>query len=221
MTEPRPARRTRGLLHFRSLSTYDSSVDALRRLQQDLRTRFPDEPPIARTLRLGDSVLGLAEQVVLFCLLAFTVFVTVTSFVADHVSDKPMEGAHNDIRYACFLLAMIGGAYAAHHRRLLSMDFVSHFLPARFKAWTRVVNTTFAAIIAGVFTKFGYYIFDSQIEEQHTRGAHEHWMPESWAASAMLIGASLLTLHLVIQIVIDLDYLLRGKLPPEPTMGAA
>jgi TRAP-type C4-dicarboxylate transport system permease small subunit len=193
----------------------------LRRLDDDLRKRFPEEPPIAHWVRFGDSIVGLAEQLVLFCLLMFVVFVTVTSFLSDHIRDRPLEGAHNDIRYACFLLAMIGGAYAAHHRRLLSMDFVSHFLPGKIRIWTRILNTAFGAFIAGIFVKFGYYIYSSQLDEQRTRGAHEHWLPESWASSAILIGASLLVMHLVLQIVIDLDYLLRGKTPPEPTMGAA
>ena len=34
------------------------------------------------------------------------------------------------------------------------MDFVSHFLPGKVKCWTRLANTAFAAVIAGVFVKF-------------------------------------------------------------------
>jgi TRAP-type C4-dicarboxylate transport system permease small subunit len=134
---------------------------------------------------------------------------------------KPFEGADYDVRYACFLLAMVGGAFAAHHRRLLSMDFVSHFLPGGVKPWTRLLSTSFATVIAGVFVKYGYRIYVSQTAERHTRGAQQHWMPESTANAAMLIGATLLFIHLFVQIVIDVDYLVRRKHPPEPQMGAA
>jgi len=190
------------------------------RLRADLAEKFPGEPVVARNVRLVDTLVGLAEQVVLFAMLWFLVFVTVTWFVTAKIS-TPLEGASYDVRYTCFLVAMIGGAFAAHHRRLLSMDFVSHFLPGKVKCWTRLANTAFAAVIAGVFVKYSYRIWESQAAERHTRGAHEHWMPEAGANAAMLIGASLLLFHLVAQIIIDLDYIRSGKLPPEPTMGAA
>jgi TRAP-type C4-dicarboxylate transport system permease small subunit len=134
---------------------------------------------------------------------------------------KPFEGADYDVRYACFLLAMVGGAFAAHHRRLLSMDFVSHFLPNGVRPWIRLLTTGFAVVIAGVFVKYGLRIYESQTAERHTRGAQEHWMPEAGANAAMLIGAALLFIHLVVQIAIDIDYLVHRKHPPEPQMGAA
>jgi TRAP-type C4-dicarboxylate transport system permease small subunit len=190
-------------------------------MHRKLAERFPDDPPVARLLRTGDTMLGLAEQVVLFAMLAFLVVVTVLWFLTEHFSSTPLEGASYDVRYTCFLIAMIGGAFAAHHRRLLAMDFVSHFLPGRVKSWTRLVNTTFATVIAFVFFKYAHRLYEAQTAERHTRGAHEHWMPEAGANAAMMIGAELLLIHLFVQVVIDLDYLVRGKLPPEPTMGAA
>ncbi len=192
-----------------------------KKLRAELRERFPEEPPVARALRFGDAVLGWMEQLALFSLLVFVVFVTVLSFLYDHLGDRPLVNAHSDIRYACFLLAMIGGAYAAHHRRLLAMDFVSHFLPVRIRTWTRIVNSSFAAFMCAIFVYYANRVFDIGMEEMSTKGPTEHWMPQAWAASAMQIGGGLLCLHLVVQIVIDLDYLLRGRTPPEPQMGAA
>lgn len=190
-------------------------------MHRKLAERFPDDPPVARWMRLGDTMLGLVEQIVLFSMLVFLVVVTVLWFLTEHFSSTPLEGASYDVRYTCFLIAMVGGAFAAHHRRLLAMDFVSHFLPGKVKSWTRVLNTSFACVIAFVFFKYAHRLYEAQTVERHTRGAHEHWMPEAGANAAMMIGAELLLLHLTVQIVIDLDYLVRGKLPPEPQMGAA
>jgi len=177
---------------------------------------FADDPPIARRVRQIDAIVGKAEQVVLFGLLMFLVLVTFLWFITEHFMSAPLENASYDVRYACFLIAMLGGAFAAHHRRLLSMDFVSHFMSARIRAWVRLVNTIFAAFIGGLFVKYGFYIYQETSKE---RGA-SHWMP-AWAGNgAMAIGATLLTFHLVCQIIIDADYLARRKLPPEPTMGA-
>ena len=193
----------------------------LQRIDDDLKERFPDEPRLAHGIRFADTLLGFAEQLVLFSLLMFTVFVTVTSFVVQKTQGHQLEGSHSDIRYATFLIAMIGGAYAAHHRRLLSMDFVSHFLPQKVRTYSRLINTLFATFIAGLFAYFGWLIFDAQLTEMETRHPVQHWMPEKCAAAAILIGASLLVVHLLFQMVIDVTYLVTGKQPPEPTMGAA
>lgn len=176
---------------------------------------FPDDPPIARIVRRIDGYVGFAEQCVLFFLLVFLVVVTCLWFFTSHLS-TPLENASYDVRYACFLSAMLGGAFAAHHRRLLSMDVVSHLVHGKVKAWMRVSTTVFAAVIAGLFLKYGLYVYESTSKEKTT----SHWMP-GWAAhGAMAIGAGLLLFHLVVQIIIDVDYLARGKTPPEPEMGA-
>lgn len=178
---------------------------------------FADEPPIARAVRKFDNVIGLAEQIVLFGLLLFLVLVTFLWFVTESFMSRPLEDASYDVRYTVFLMAMVGGAFAAHHRRLLSMDVVSRVVAPRTRAWVRVVTSTFGAFMAGFFLKYGLWIFSEAQKEKST----SHWMPASAANAAMAIGAGLVMLHLVIQIVIDLDYLLRGKTPPEPEMGAA
>lgn len=177
---------------------------------------FAEDPPIARQVRRVDFWVGKAEQVVLFSLLMFLVLVTFLWFITEHFASAPLENASYDVRYACFLIAMIGGAFAAHHRRLLSMDFVSHFMAPRVRAWVRLVNTIFASVIAGVFLKYGLYIYEETSKE---RGG-DHWIPAGWGNAAMAIGAGLLLFHLVCQVIIDVDYLARGKQPPEPQMGA-
>jgi len=178
---------------------------------------FRHDPPVAKLARKIDNAVGLGEQVLLFSLLMFLVVVSVLWFITEHLMSKPLENASYDVRYTCFLIAMVGGAFACHHRRLLAMDFVSHFLPRRIKSWIRLTHTIFAAFIAGVFFKYGLYIYETTSKE---RGAW-HWMPAKAGNAAMALGAGLLLFHLVMQVVIDVDYLARGKTPPEPEMGAA
>jgi TRAP-type C4-dicarboxylate transport system permease small subunit len=179
---------------------------------------FPDDPPIARIVRKVDSAVGLAEQVLLFVLLAFLVFVTLIWFVTEHFSNTPLENASYDVRYTVFLMAMVGGAFAAHHRRLLSMDVVSRMVSAKTRGWIRVATTTFGAFMSAVFLKYGLWILD---QPPKLLAETEHWMPAFAGNAAMAIGAGLLLFHLTIQVVIDLDYLVRGKAPPDPEMGAA
>ena len=76
---------------------------------------FADDPPLSRLLRRGDKYLGLAEQVALLVLGAFLVFVCLAWLITEHFASKPLENASADVRYTVYLMAMIGGAYAAHN----------------------------------------------------------------------------------------------------------
>lgn len=179
--------------------------------------QFADDPTLSRIVRRADNLIGLAEQIALIVLGGFLVFVCLAWLVTEHATDKPLENASADVRYTVYLMAMIGGAYAAHHRRLLSMDVINRLLQGRARAILRIVTTTFALVITAVFF---YYCLDLYFD---TRDEHtiEHWMPAFAAKAAMAIGSALIGIHLLVQLVIDVDYLVHGKVPPEPEMGAA
>ena len=129
----------------------------------------------------------------------------------------PIDGVGLDIRYSVFLSAMVGGAFATHHRRLLSMDLVSRLVSARTRAWLRVALNAFAITMASLFFYYGLLIREQVMGERHL----SHWIPPQLAASAIALGAGLIVIHLVAQTIIDLDYLVRGKTPPEPEQGVA
>lgn len=182
--------------------------------------RRPDvkgDPPVARVVRTIDWGIGLAEQLLLFFLLGFLVVVSLLWFLTENFTDHPLENASYDIRYSVFLMAMVGGAFATHHRRLLSMDIISRLVSPRVRAWVRVATTTFAFSMAMLFAKYGLYIYETTSREKNTA----HWMPAIAATSAMLLGTFLIAVHLLLHTIIDLDYLFRGKVPPEPEGGAA
>jgi len=178
---------------------------------------FADDPTLSRLVRRVDGWLGLAEQVALIVLGLFLIVVCAAWFFTENFFTKPLENASADVRYTVYLMAMIGGAYAAHHRRLLSMDLLNRILQGRARAILRIVTTTFALVITAVFF---YYCLDLYFD---TRDEHtiEHWMPAFAAKAAMAIGSALIGVHLLVQLVIDVDYLVHGKVPPEPEMGAA
>jgi TRAP-type C4-dicarboxylate transport system permease small subunit len=178
---------------------------------------FADDPPVSRALRTVDGWVGRAEQVALIVLGLVLVVVCLLWFVTEHWTAKPLENASADVRYGVYLMAMIGGAYAAHHRRLLSMDVINRLVHGKTRAWLRVLTTSFAILIVAIFFWYSLDLFLDTRKE----ATIEHWMPASAAKGAMMIGAALIGFHLIIQLVIDLDYLVRGKLPPEPEMGAA
>jgi TRAP-type C4-dicarboxylate transport system permease small subunit len=178
---------------------------------------FGDDPPIARAVRRVDNLLGRAEQVTLVALGLFLVLVCVLWLLTEKLAARPLEHASADVRYTVYLIAMVGGAYAAHHRRLLSMDVISRALSRRVRSWLRVVTTVFALLVTGIFF---WYALDLYLKVRGEDAA-QHWMPAEAAQGAMALGGALIAFHLLAQLAIDLDYLLRGKVPPEPELGAA
>lgn len=180
-------------------------------------TAFVEDPPIARVVRRADNLLGRIEQVALIVLGLFLIVVCLLWFFTENFAEQPLLHASADVRYTVYLMAMIGGAYAAHHRRLLSMDLFNRIVTGKTRAWLRIATTAFALLITAIFFWYSLDLFLDTRKE----ATIEHWMPASAAKGAMMIGAALIGWHLVAQLVIDLDYLVRGRTPPEPEMGAA
>jgi TRAP-type C4-dicarboxylate transport system permease small subunit len=190
-----------------------------------LREQFPEEPWGALQLRALDAALGKHEQVVLAVLGVFIMVVCILwMFTSNFVdSELPiigkvelMENVVYDVLYATYLMAMIGGAFAAHHRRLLAMDVINRMVGSRARAWLRVTTTTFGAFITGLFFWYSLDLYT----DVRSKPAPEHWMPADAGEGAMAIGAAFILVHLVVQIAIDLTYLTQGRTPPEPEMGA-
>jgi TRAP-type C4-dicarboxylate transport system permease small subunit len=181
----------------------------------EARDRFADDSALCGALRRFDGMIGRAEQALLFALLAVVVITAVLSFVWDVALHTGLP--HNEliIRYAVFASGMIGGAYAAHHQRLLSMDLLSKQLGPRGRAVLRVILAVVGIVAAVLLVWGGFLVYGITAGEAST-----DILPRSAAAVFVPIGAALIAVHLVVQSIIDLDYLRRGKLPPEPEQGA-
>jgi TRAP-type C4-dicarboxylate transport system permease small subunit len=171
--------------------------------------RFANDSPLARGLRMIDRFLGVAEQAVLVGLL-FVIVLIAAATVVTHIS-----WADEAIRYGVFTMAMIGGAYATHHQRLLSMDIVSRKLPPRGRAWLRVGLAFFTLAMTIVLFRGGLQILALQ-QAVHQTGKISTVAP----AMFIPIGMALIATHLLLQALIELDYLRRSQTAPEPEQGA-
>jgi TRAP-type C4-dicarboxylate transport system permease small subunit len=176
---------------------------------------FPDDGPLAVSLRRFDNLLGLIEQGVVFGLLSLVVVVAAGAaihdrFVADHLG----SWWHYIVRGGTFSTAMFAAVYATQQQRHLAMDLVSRRLSPRGRLLLGIALKllTIAAMVlfgrSGLHARavvggkeglelFGLHIVDADIVA-------------TIAISAVLIG-----LHSLIHIAIDVEYLVRGKLPPE------
>ena len=172
---------------------------------------FPDDGPLSSWLRRADRALGNAEQGVLFVLLGAVVLTAAAAALSDRVIGHHMGRWWFDIvRGGTFSVAMIGAVFATHQQRHLSMDLVSRRLPARGRLILRVVLALFTVAIAALLVRSGMHQLGTVGEE-----SGEHIVSTHTIVTFMPIGAILIIVHTALHMVIDIDYLARGKLPPE------
>jgi TRAP-type C4-dicarboxylate transport system permease small subunit len=172
---------------------------------------FPDDDPLSAWLRGVDRALGTAEQAVLFALLAAVVLTAAAAALSDRVLHVPLGRWWFDIvRGGTFSVAMIGAVFASHQQRHLAMDLVSRRMPARGRLALRVVLALFTMLVVVQLLRSGLHQLDTVGEE-----SGDHLISTHTIVMFMPAGASLIVLHTLLHMVIDIDYLVRRKTPPE------
>jgi TRAP-type C4-dicarboxylate transport system permease small subunit len=178
-------------------------------------TTFPDDGPLSRGVRKVDHVLGRIEQGVVFGLLALVVTVAAVAALHDRIMSTHMERWwHYIVRGGTFAIAMFAAVFATHEQRHLAMDLVSRRLPPRGRL---VLGVALKLLTIGV----ALLLFRSGLHQRSVAGGSEHLdvlgvrIVDADVVTTISIGAALIALHAVLHIAIDVDYLVRGKLPPE------
>lgn len=177
---------------------------------------FPDDGPVSSWLRRADRALGATEQVVLFALLAAVVLTAAAAALSDRVLGVHLGRWWFDVvRGGTFSVAMIGAVFATHQQRHLSMDLISRRLSPRARLVLRVVLALFTIAIAALLVQSGLHQLATVADE-----SGEHVISTHTIVAFMPIGAVLIIAHSALHMAIDIDYLVRGKTPPERARSA-
>lgn len=174
---------------------------------------YPDDDTLARVVRWIDNAIGLAEQVALVAILAIVVLTAVGHTLLDRFADMRLEFKDHVIRAGTFALAMLGAAFATHQARHLALDLVSRRLSPRARLILKLNLALFTIAIVVVLVHSGLNLIDREQAEAHLLSTRR-------LAWLIPIGGGLLILHTVLHTIIDIDYLVRGKTPPERTRSA-
>jgi TRAP-type C4-dicarboxylate transport system permease small subunit len=178
---------------------------------------YPDDGSMARRMRSFDDMLGTVERIILMGLLAILVVVGAMQVIATKLFDHSFPWSFDVIRGGTFAIAMLASAYASQQGSHICMDIITRKLPPRRKLISRVVLglvTIFAAIL---LVWMGMRMVNLLAKEG---GSSEHTIPQHWLAMLIPIGGGLIIFHTLVRMTIDVDYLVRGKLPPERAPAA-
>ncbi|MBA3393024.1 MAG: TRAP transporter small permease [Deltaproteobacteria bacterium] len=174
---------------------------------------FPDDGPFAAVLRRIDHYAGQVEQLALFGLLIVIVAIGVIQALATKLFDHSFLWSFGTVRAGTFAIAMTGAAFASHQARHLSMDLVSRKVGPRFRLGLRVGLGLFTIFATSLLLYSGIHLTSRLWGEEGV-----HTIPPHLIALMIPVGCILIMFHTTLHLLIDLDYLRRGKLPPEKAM---
>src|SRR6185503_16980332 len=116
------------------------------------------------------------------------------------------------IRGVAFSMALLGGAFAAHQGRHLAMDLVSRRMQPRPRLVLKVILALFTIGMVGLLIRGGFHTIAT---EASIPAGREKLITSVRLAYLVPIGGLLIILHVALHTLIDVDYLRRGKTPPE------
>jgi TRAP-type C4-dicarboxylate transport system permease small subunit len=171
---------------------------------------FPDDGPLAKQIRTVDNYIGRGEQAFLFFLLAAVVLTAAGAALSDKLFGHHLgRWWFTVVRGGTFTIAMVAAAFATHQQRHLAMDLVSRRLSPRGRLILGGILKIFTIAIALILLRSGLHQLD------HVGGTVQAFVSDKTIATMMPVGAGLIILHSLLHLAIDVEYLVRGKLPPE------
>jgi TRAP-type C4-dicarboxylate transport system permease small subunit len=174
---------------------------------------YPDDGRVSRRARAIDNRLGQIEQVLLVALLAIVVLTAAGHALLDRFVEFRLEFKDQVVRAGTFALAMFGAAFATYQARHLSMDLVSRRLSPRARLFLKVILALFTIAIVAVLVRSGLHLAAREKHEEQLLSTHR-------IAFLIPIGGALIILHTILHTIIDVDYILRRKTPPERMRSA-
>lgn len=174
------------------------------------------EPEAARTLRRIDETIGAGERLLMTAIFVFLVCVGAYRTMAGLLWNERPLWAVEGIRVSVFAIAMMGAAFATHHKRNFSLDLLSKAFQARGRAILRVA-LNLVALGAATLLVYGSWLVKKTISAEK----HYDLVPKWIIGWFIPIAASLIILHLTLHTAIEIIYLSRGKTAPEPEQAVA
>lgn len=176
---------------------------------------FADEPPLARQVRKVDELVGAGERVLLAAAFATLVLISLYRTFADRFMHERPLWAIEVVRVSAFAIGMFGAAYATQSRRNFGLDLVSALFPTKAKAVIRVFTSLATLAAAALLFHGGRLIQHALTKEKQ----HYELIPTTAVGWLIPICALLMAFHVVLHVIIEVDYLRSGKTAPEPEVA--
>ncbi len=125
------------------------------------------------------------------------------------------------IRHSVFMLGFLGGAYATYTGRHIRIDAVTRSLAPRKRMALRMVTTMAAIFIVTIFTIAAWGFYKVTLEEAGEASQADQLFTASRGALIIVIGYATVAFHFVVQVVLDIGWLLSKTPPPSEWVAEA
>lgn len=183
-------------------------------------------PPV-RWLAAVSHYLAIAEGAgIALCLLS-VVFLACWQFVERNCSAHHIPFIHvpgwtdGVIRHSVFLLGFLGGAYATYTGRHIRIDAVTRILKPKRRMLLRVITTVFALAIVTLFVKAAWGFYGVTVDESGEASQAGQLFTPSRGALIMVVGYSVIAFHFLVQILLDVGWLISKDMPPPEWIAEA
>lgn len=174
-----------------------------------------DEPPAAARVRRIDEGIGRAETGVLIVAVTMLIGVAVYQVIADKLMDQRPTWPFEVIRYSVFFVAIAGASLAAQRKGMFNMDLVTRKFSPRGRAILRIATAVLVAALCAMVINSALTL---RANTFNTKEGHEVFA-EADGYLALILGMGLIALHFVLHAVVEVLYLVNGKIPPDPPHG--
>jgi TRAP-type C4-dicarboxylate transport system permease small subunit len=120
------------------------------------------------------------------------------------------------IRHSVFMLGFLGGAYATYTGRHIRIDAVTRVIKARQRMILRIFTTTFAIFIVYLLFRASLDFRQITLEELGEASQADELFTPSRGAFILIFGYGVIAFHFVVQILLDISWLLsKQEIPAE------
>ncbi len=172
---------------------------------------YPDDGPLSARVRKIDNMIGVGEQIVLVTILLAVVLTAASHALLDRFFHIHVPFKDDVIRAGTFAIAMLAGAFATHQAKHLSMDLISRRFSPRARLFLKIGLALFVIFMVVLLIRSGFH----NITNEQQFAAEDKLISRVRIAWLIPIGGFLIILHTVLHTIIDVDYILRKKTPPE------
>jgi len=180
-----------------------------------------------RALTQLSRVLSIVEGAGIIFFLVAVVFLSTWSFAERNLVQRHIpffhtpEWADGVIKHSVFLLGFFGAGYATFTGRHIRIDAITRLLSVRKRLVLRVVTTLAALGIVTLFTWAAWGVYKLFLEEAGEASQAEQLFTSSRGAMIMVIGYAVIAFHFLVQIALDLGWLISRRDPPSSYIAEA
>jgi len=187
----------------------------------------PEWPAPIRGLCAISRAFAVAEGVGIGLCLITVIFLACWQFVERNLTQHHLWFFHvptwtdGVIRHSVFMLGFLGGAYATYTGRHIRIDAVTRVLPPRRRMAMRIFSTVAALAIVSTFAWAAWGFYTVTLQEAGEASQVGQLFTPSRGAMVIVLGYAGIAFHFVVQIALDVAWLVDGREPPPEWIAEA